>query len=379
MVSAAAQSLKTDLLKGTYTSGTLQTALAGDSDLRAALKEIMGSYGDAGSVLNDNTAAQAVTQSNQASQILIESNAGRLVLAESDLATYHLCQIGNDNLGRLFDPLYPGRLDYYLATKENYQRIQNQVNASGSKLKRFVSETTGQSGTGGTWTFTNSLHALSIALVGGGGGAWGGGGGGGAIKTYAYPLASLPANSRNWTRGSGGSGSSSGTASNGSASSFDDSGTPISANGGFGSNTGGGSAGTASGGDFSDPKYITDIEFETAVFQSRFVTISGGSGGSQGSSSTLRGNDGNSPLKKIYGEGAYTIINGTSFQGSTPGQFYGGGGGGGINFATAGPAGGASSAQVSGCGGAGATFNSSSSWLGGAGCAGLVVIYWVEA
>lgn len=359
----SATSLKRALMADVYDGAALETLLAVDGSL-ADYTELINSYSESIYLAGSVHALDAIVNSSTAWEMWLESWIARLAIASSDFGTWYVCQDGAALVPFLeSNTLLKGWLLY----PENLRRIQNQVNATGSKLKRQVFTSSG------TWTMPATVLAQSAMIIGGGsGGNYQYGGGGGEMKTENF--SSLSTGNESVGVGSGGSAQSSSSQSNGSASSFKS----VSAAGGSG--TAGG--GTTTGNGYKD---MTDWENPTNAFwQAATVSQQGNNGGSFTSFSALQvaplgteripGRNGR-PAYNYYDNGGSSLS-----KAATSGKFPCGGGGGGC-WQAGGSAAGSVSAQSTdyGAGGAAGSFAYYSSYgFGSAGISGLVVHHWVE-
>ena len=279
----------------------------------------------------------------------------------------------------------------------------------------------------GSFTLNDGGDAIKIFLVGGGGGGGmlGGGGGGGGVIQASTAASNIALGTYTVTVGSGGSGDVGwqGAQSPGNPSSV----FGIEAKGGghgmsySGSsaypapsvaNGGGGKYGNAGqGGDGQTPAYTQDPNWSSQMNASGFTggagdpsccPCSGGSGaGANGNGSNGGSQPGGSGVyNNFYGGGGYTWAGGGGSDGycNMPGGYGGsGGGGGGSGQLYAGPggsgginpggsgyppsgdgSGGAGGTNTGGGGGAGCNGSGSTSYQGGAGGSGFVVIKYVE-
>jgi hypothetical protein len=347
--------MRTDLLSGTYTAGTFQTALATAAN-SAAFTELANSYGSAEMLVNSTTAFPVIAGSSTARTIATNAPAFLRACANSGYATEQLVTTadGAELFGIVLRDATGSRFSHWRNFTNNYNLIKSFVNKSGSKLKSQTFTSTG------TWTAPASIKAMSIFGVGGGASGvanttGGDGGGGGEIECLNVPFASLPSANQTVTIGAGGTSGSSGNGANTTV------GALFTASGATwgGANPGGGT--TANGG------YINFTDWEepfTAAFQCFTASQQGGSS-PVGTSGTLGGSGGDG-LPGSGGNPSYDSVS------ATGGRAYGGAGG--SAGQTSNTSGGNASANTGGGGGA----TDGAGTYGGNGGSGIAVIYWLE-
>lgn len=169
--------IRDNLLSGSLTAGTLQTAL-GDADNLAAFKLLVNSVRSIKTLISDSTAITAIAGSALAIG----------VVAQSDYATTQICRNSNALKTILTTAT---SLTAYTGNSSNNARLKNQVNKGASKLKRQIFTSSG------TFTAPSAGMAARLILLIGAGGCGsvsqstntigGGGGGGGETKVLYEP------------------------------------------------------------------------------------------------------------------------------------------------------------------------------------------------
>ena len=358
MPSISALIMRTDLLSGTYTAGTFETAL-GTSSNAAAFTELANSYGSAEMLANSTTAFPVIAGSSTARTIATNAPAFLRACANSGYATEQLVTTadGATMFGIVLRDTSGSRFGHWRNFTNNYNLIKSFVNKSGSKLKSQTFTSTG------TWTAPATLRAMSIFGVGGGASGvastvGGRGGGGGEIECLNIPLASLPSTNQTVTIGAGGTSGSSGNGANTTV------GALFTASGATWGGAGSGGGTTTNGGYIN----FTDWEYPlTTAFQCFTASQQGGNGGAGNTTiSATLGNPGEDGLPGSGGNPCYDS------SGATAGRAYGGGGGGSANSSSTN----GSAADANTGGGGGGTDGGGT--YGGNGGSGIAVIYWLE-
>jgi hypothetical protein len=381
--------LENELLSGALNAAQLEARLA-DPLWLGPYEKMIRSKGTVKELADDPTAAAAILGSDKASNSvvgftfaknyflsnanayasLLKSDAGMAkylaYLVGADYTQFANCAnlIGNGTVfpqiaasatatAELFKNTVPSKIvltnssyyNTYKGTPANYTILKNQVNATGSKLKRQLITASG------TWTPpTNGMSIMTVVVIGPGGnggpGTQGGGGAGGAV-TFVNLQTGLPTGAVTVLIPVLGSGA-------GSQTQF---GSIASANAGGNGASGGiagvGTGATTNGGSSS----ITDTDIVNSAWQLNSLTNVGANGGgaSTNGSASFAGNGGT----------------GGAAGGSAATNIAAGGGGGGTSVGNGTSA--TSSAYGAGGGGGG-----SATGTAGSGGPGVIILYWLE-
>lgn len=356
------------LLAGTLSGSELETALTTNaSAYLGPWREILKTT-ELNALLNSPTALAAIFASETAFDALLNSGDSGYALAASDSATL---LISNTSAAAKTVVTNSAYLDFWWTVPANKTRLQNRINASGSKLKRQVWTSSG------TWTAPGApIVALSVFAVGKGGdggvGGWDGGsttgqpgaGGSGAESAAKSATTSLPTTNQTVTVS-----------------------TTIVTPSSFGAfltaacGVNGAQAGPPTTGGGSTVGTIYDADPTNAIWQPNTGSKQGGSGAfGGGGNSNNNGNAGSAGLTGSGGAGG-TVIAGPAATAAGAGTGIGSGGGSGANIYPSGAAGVNGSSALStnyGSGGGGGSGTASVA-NGGLGAPGLVVAYWVES
>jgi hypothetical protein len=238
-----------------------------------------------------------------------------------------------------------GYYNVYKGTPANYTILKNQVNATGSKLKRQVVTASG------TWNLpTNGVNMMAAMLIGPGGnggpGNQGGGGAGGAVNLQILTGSNVPTGNITVLVPVIGSGA-------GSQTVFGSFSATAGGNGASGGIAGVGTGSTTNGGSSN----ITDTDVLNSAWQLSSLTIAGVNGGGASAAGTA----------SFAGSGGA----GAAAGGSAATNIAAGGGGGGTSVGNGTSA--TTSAYGAGGGGGG-----SASGTAGSGGPGVIILYWLE-
>lgn len=370
------------LLKGEVSGSELETLLSNPLYL-GPWRELMKTT-ELNAILNNSTALTSVFDSATAFESML-TNAGDLIASRDDLTAL----VSNSSSAILTVISNPDYIAIWDKNSETKARIRARVNASGSKLKRYVFTASG------TLTLPVGYQALSVALVGAGGrGGYadayayssdrktrsGPGGGGGEVKTKVF--STLPA-----------AGSIAITIQSGDGNQTDFGGL-LTAQNGTDATDGDGNQSTQSGalyngvggGSDSSPELIR-VDLEDEIFQLYDASKKGGDGGASvyrswyasGSTEAQKsghGLPGENGLGDTGGGLGGQYVYNTSADGGHPGTAYGAGGGAAgvdlLNMSSGGY-----DATVPGAGGGGGGDNIPSEAPGNGGT-GLAVAYLIE-
>lgn len=364
MPSLAAKELKIDLLSSVYTGTTLESALA-SAVFTANFVELITDNGSAATLCSSSAAMTAICNSATARSLCLLSSNFLYQAARSDNATACICQTNGNFIASIISSAT--YLRYWQNNANNKQRLKDQINAAGSKLKRQVFTSSG------TWTKPTTLLAFSYFLgAGGGGGSTGvaaggsGGGGGGQTMVGTVAVGSVTTN-QTITIGAGGAA--------GSAGSNSSIGSLVTATGGSANTTstsGAGGGGSTSGGGYLN---FFDNDPQNAIAQPITAAQIGGVGGNGATTATngVDATDGYILYSRGGGGMGGTGVNGF---GGLAGNYGAGGGGGGRG--TTGTTSASAATNNSSGGGGGGGNNSGAGTNGFTGGSGLCVIYWAE-
>ncbi|MGV3526562.1 MAG: hypothetical protein ACO1RX_20255 [Candidatus Sericytochromatia bacterium] len=312
-----AAALRNALLNGEYNAASLETALLGNST-KGALRDLGGSLLSMRTLLSYPQIVATLLDSDRAWNELLNAETALQALAEGTTSLIELCKRG-PNLGSVLSNTARAQL---LLEYCNYQLLKQQVNASGSALKRQIFNNSG------TWNRPANLYASAAAGVGAGAssGSCNGsanaspGAGGAQAKTALLNHTSITGNVT-VTVPAGASSPSSGAnpGINGSACTF---GGFLSIAGGLAGpagnsseQEGGGGGGTTENG---GRDAMSDIDFENAAWQAINAAQKGGNGGR-----TFNSSRNGKPGLTLDGSGRGRY----GSQKSTGGSWGGGGGG----------------------------------------------------